>query len=115
MEEKSIFEKIRDREIPADIVYEDDQCLCFHDISPQAPVHTLLVPKKRIHRVGVVQPSDSGVLGHMISKVPEIAGVLGIAESGFRLVVNNGKDGGETVPHLHIHILGGRPLQWPPG
>lgn len=115
MEDKSIFEKIRDREIPADIVYEDDHCLCFHDISPQAPVHALLVPKKRIHRVGVVQSSDSDVLGHIIARVPEIVGILGIAESGFRLVVNNGKDGGETVPHLHIHILGGRELKWPPG
>lgn len=115
MDEKSIFEKISSREIPADIVYEDELCMCFQDIEPQAPVHALLVPKKRIHRIGLAQPSDAEVLGHLMIKVPEITKKLGITESGFRLVINNGKDGGETVPHLHVHILGGRPLLWPPG
>ena len=115
MSKKSIFEKIRDREIPAKIIYEDETCLCFHDIDPQAPVHALLVPKRRIHRVGEVELSDSDVLGHMITRVPIITKTLEIDQTGFRLVVNNGSDGGETVPHLHIHILGGRKLEWPPG
>lgn len=115
MEEKSLFEKIRDREIPAEIIYEDEHCLCFHDISPQAPVHALLVPKERIHRIGAATSTDAPALGHMMTKVPEITETLGVSQSGFRLVVNNGKDGGETIPHLHIHILGGRPLEWPPG
>jgi len=115
MEEKSIFEKIRDGEIPAQMVYEDEHCMCFHDIQPQAPVHALLVPKQRINRIGVAESTDATVLGHMMTKVAEITKTLGIDESGFRLVVNNGRDGGETVPHLHIHILGGRKLEWPPG
>lgn len=115
MEEKSIFEKICEREIPANIVYEDDTCLCFHDIEPQAPVHALLILKKRIHRIGAAVATDAEALGHMMTKVAEITKVLGVDETGFRLVINNGSDGGETVPHLHIHILGGRALQWPPG
>ena len=115
MSDKSIFEKICDRELPADIVYEDEQCLCFRDIAPQAPVHALLIPKRRINRIGLASSEDAPLLGHMLSKVSEVTEILGVAESGFRLVVNNGKDGGETVPHLHIHILGGRPLEWPPG
>ncbi len=115
MDEKSIFEKVRDREIPADIIYEDELCICFNDIAPQAPMHALLVPKKRIQRIGLASTSDSEILGHMMIKIPEITEFLGIAKSGYRLVINNGEDGGETVPHLHIHILGGRPLLWPPG
>lgn len=115
MSDKSIFEKIRDRETPAEIIYEDEKCLCFHDIDPQAPVHALLVPKRRIYRVGEVRLSDSDVLGYIITRVPMITKKLGIDETGFRLIVNNGEDGGETVPHLHIHILGGRKLEWPPG
>ncbi len=115
MSDKSIFEKVCSRELPADIVYEDELCLCFRDIAPQAPVHALLVPKRRIDRIGLAQEGDASLLGHMMTKVAEITKSLGIDESGFRLVVNNGKDGGEAVPHLHIHILGGRPLEWPPG
>ena len=115
MEEKTIFEKISDREIPAEIVFEDEQCLCIKDISPQAPVHALLIPKVRIERIGASQATEAALLGHLMTQVPAITEELGIKESGFRLVINNGKDGGETVPHLHIHILGGRKLEWPPG
>jgi len=115
MSEKSIFEKICDRELPAEIIYEDDLCLCFKDIAPQAPVHALIIPKRRIDRIGLALPSDAELLGHMMTKVSVITKTLEIAESGFRLVVNNGADGGEAVPHLHIHILGGRQMEWPPG
>ncbi len=115
MSEKSIFEKICARELPADIIYEDDHCLCFRDIAPQAPVHALLIPKRRINRIGQANANDAELLGHMMTQIPQLTETLGIAESGFRLVVNNGADGGEAVPHLHIHILGGRALQWPPG
>jgi len=89
--------------------------MCFHDIAPQAPVHALLVPKEKIVRIGEALPSDAAVLGHMMTKVSELTETLGIKDSGFRLIVNNGEDGGEAVPHLHIHILGGRSMQWPPG
>lgn len=110
----TLFEKIIQREIPADIVYEDDTVLAFRDIQPQAPTHVLVIPKKPIPRVAAAQAEDRETLGHLLLKAAEIAGTLEL-ENGFRLVINNGKDGGETVPHLHCHILGGRPLQWPPG
>ncbi len=113
--EKTLFEKIADREIPADIVYEDDLCLCFRDISPEAPTHLLLVPKKPIPRIGAAQSEDAAVLGHMMTRISDIAKTEGILESGFRVVINNGPHGGETVPHMHIHLLGGRQLLWPPG
>ncbi len=115
MLEKTLFEKIRDREIPADIVHEDDDCLAFRDISPQAPVHILVVPKVAIPRIAAAQPDDAALLGKLLIAASSVATKQGIAESGFRLVINNGRDGGETVPHLHIHLLGGRPLDWPPG
>ncbi|MFA7232834.1 MAG: histidine triad nucleotide-binding protein [Terrimicrobiaceae bacterium] len=109
----TLFEKIIAREIPADIVFEDDRCLAFRDISPQAPVHILLVPKRVIPRVAETTPADAELLGHLIVTAGTIAKSEGIA--GFRLVINNGADGGETVPHLHLHLLGGRPMTWPPG
>jgi len=115
MLEKTLFEKIRDREIPADIVHEDDHSLAFRDISPQAPVHILVVPKKPIPRIAAASENDAEVLGKLLITAATVARQQGIAESGFRLVINNGRDGGETVPHLHIHLLGGRPLDWPPG
>jgi len=115
MQEKTLFEKIRDREIPADIVHEDDHCLAFRDISPQAPVHILVVPKKPIPRIAAASSDDATLLGKLLLAASTIATQQGIADSGFRLVINNGRDGGETVPHLHIHIMGGRPLDWPPG
>ncbi len=111
----TLFEKIIAREIPADIVYEDDLVLAFNDISPQAPVHVLVIPKKTIPRIAEAEPDDHQVLGHLLLKAKDIAADLGLHENGFRLVINNGKDGGESVPHLHLHILGGRTMIWPPG
>jgi histidine triad (HIT) family protein len=111
----TIFEKIIAREIPADIVFEDDQCLAFRDINPQAPVHVLLVPKRVIPRLGEAKSDDHALLGHLLVKAGEVARSLGIGESGFRVVINHGPDGGETVPHLHLHIFGGRHMAWPPG
>ncbi len=113
--EKTIFQKIADREIPADIVYEDDQCLCFKDIAPQAPVHLLLVPKKLIVRIGEAETSDQNLLGHLFSRIRIIAEQEGLSSDGFRVVINNGQHGGEAVPHLHLHLLAGRQLVWPPG
>lgn len=115
MEEKTLFEKIISREIPAQIVYEDALTLCFHDVSPQAPLHLLLVPKKPIPRIAAASSEDAALLGHLFSRIPLIAAEQGVAETGFRVVINNGPDGGETVPHLHVHLFGGRPLLWPPG
>lgn len=113
--EKTIFQKIADREIPGEIVYEDHQCLCFRDISPQAPVHLLLVPKRLIVRIGEAGEEDQDLLGHLLTRVRLIAEQEGFSEDGFRVVINNGPHGGEAVPHLHLHILAGRPLEWPPG
>ncbi len=115
MAEKTIFQKIADREIPGDIVYEDDLCLCFRDISPQAPVHLLLVPRKLIVRIGEAETADQDLLGHLLTRVRIIAEQEGLSTEGFRVVINNGIHGGEAVPHLHLHILAGRPLKWPPG
>jgi histidine triad (HIT) family protein len=112
---KTLFEKIAAREVPASIVYEDDLILAFKDIKPQAPVHLLIVPKKPIPRIAEASPEDHKVLGHLLLKAAEVAHQLGVAKSGFRLVFNNGPDAGEAVPHLHCHIIGGRPMNWPPG
>jgi histidine triad (HIT) family protein len=112
---KTIFEKIRDGEIPSDVIHRDAHCFAFRDISPQAPVHILVVPNKVIPRVGEATAEDQTVLGHLLLIAAKIAAALGIAESGYRIVINNGPHGGETVPHLHVHLLGGRPLTWPPG
>ena len=112
---KTLFEKIAARELPATIVYEDETVLAFHDLKPQAPVHVLLVPKKPIPRIAQATPEDQQVLGHLLLKAAEVAEKLGLGNSGFRLVFNNGPDAGEAVPHLHCHILGGRHLGWPPG
>lgn len=113
----TIFEKIIAREIPADIVHEDDQCIAFHDVSPQAPTHILVIPKKVIPRIGEASGEDQNLLGHLLLTAGEIAEKLGFnsTDKGFRLVINNGKNGGESVPHLHIHILAERELSWPPG
>jgi histidine triad (HIT) family protein len=111
----TLFEKIVARQIPAEIVFEDEQVLAFRDINPQAPVHILIVPKRVIPRIGLAVESDAAVLGHLLTRVPEIARRAGVVEGGYRLVINNGRDGGETVPHLHCHLLGGRSLAWPPG
>jgi histidine triad (HIT) family protein len=115
MAEKTLFEKICDREIPAEIVHEDDLCLCFKDISPQAPVHYLVIPRKAIPRIAEADATDQAVLGHLLLTASKVAKDQGFAENGFRLVINNGPDGGEAVPHLHVHLLAGRKLEWPPG
>ena len=112
---KTLFEKIIAREIPADIVYEDDLVVAFRDIKPQAPTHILIVPRKPIPRIGAATAEDHRLLGHLLLKAAEVAARLGLKETGYRLVINNGRDGGESVPHLHCHILGGRPMAWPPG
>ena len=111
----TLFEKIIAREIPADIIYEDNLVLAFNDINPKAPTHVLVIPKKPIPRIAEAEPEDHQVLGHLLLKAREIAGELGLHKNGFRLVINNGKDAGESVPHLHLHILGGRTMTWPPG
>jgi histidine triad (HIT) family protein len=111
----TLFEKIVARQIPADIVLEDEQVLAFRDIKPQAPVHVLVVPKKPIPRVGEASVDDQALLGHLLLRAAEVARRLGLDRTGFRLVINNGSDGGESVPHLHVHVLGGRALAWPPG
>lgn len=111
----TLFEKIIAREIPADVVFEDDLCLAFRDISPVAPAHILVVPKRVIPRAAEALPSDEELLGHLLVTAARIAKTEGFAGSGYRLVINSGPDGGETVPHLHVHLLGGRTLAWPPG
>jgi histidine triad (HIT) family protein len=111
----TIFSKIIAREIPARIAYEDDLCLAFHDVNPQAPVHILVIPKKEIPRVAAATSADEPLLGHLIYVAQLVAKKEGLHESGFRLVINNGPDGGESVAHLHVHVLGGRQMGWPPG
>ncbi|MDO4550686.1 MAG: histidine triad nucleotide-binding protein [Planctomycetia bacterium] len=110
----TIFKKIIDRDIPAKIVYEDELCLAFHDVNPQAPVHVLIIPKKEISAVDAIQAEDKELIGHIFCVIPKIAKDLGLAE-GYRVVTNNGLLAGQTVAHLHFHILGGRPMMWPPG
>jgi len=111
----SIFEKIANREIAAKIVYEEDDLLAFHDVNPQAPVHVLIIPKRCIPRIGEARESDGPLLGRLLLAAPKIAKLLGVDESGYRLVINHGPDAGESVPHLHVHLLAKRHLAWPPG
>ena len=111
----TLFEKIIAGEVPGKVVYEDDHVVAFQDIRPQAPVHVLIVPRKPIPRIAEAKPEDHQVLGHLLLKAAEVAGKLGLTQSGYRLVFNNGPDAGEAVPHLHCHILGGRLMGWPPG
>ena len=112
---KTLFEKIIAREIPASIIYEDDQIIAIKDINPGAPVHALVIPKKTIPRISEAQTTDQQTLGHMLLKAADIAKQLGVTQTGYRLVINNGPHAGESVPHLHLHVLGGRPMSWPPG
>ncbi len=114
METKTIFKRIIDREIPADIVYEDDRCLAFRDIQPQAPVHILVIPKKEIPSVNEVSESDENLVGHLFVVIAKLAEQLGL-KSGYRVVVNCGPEAGQSVMHLHLHLLAGRRLNWPPG
>jgi len=110
----TIFQRIIAREIPARIEHEDDLCIVIHDVHPQAPVHLLIIPKRPIARVGEAAAADQAVLGHLLLTAGLVARKLRLDE-GFRLVVNHGPHGGETVPHLHVHLLAGRQLVWPPG
>lgn len=110
----TIFGKIIRREIPADLVYEDDLTLAFRDINPQAPTHILLIPKKPIPRLSEATAEDEALLGHLLWTVKKVAEKVGL-NNGYRIVINNGADGGQTVDHLHLHILGDRQMKWPPG
>ncbi|NJR41201.1 MAG: histidine triad nucleotide-binding protein [Leptolyngbyaceae cyanobacterium CSU_1_4] len=110
----TIFGKIIRREIPADIVYEDDLCLAFKDVHPQAPVHVLVIPKKPIAKLSDAESQDHALMGHLLLTVKRVAEQLGLTH-GYRTVINTGDDGGQTVYHLHLHILGGRSMAWPPG
>ena len=110
----TLFTKIINKEIPAQIVYEDDLCLAFRDINPQAPMHGLLIPKKEIPRLVDATAEDQALLGHLMIAAGKIARDLGVGDA-FRLAVNNGADAGQSVFHLHLHILAGRPFKWPPG
>ncbi len=112
---RTLFEKIIAREIPADIVYEDDLVVAFRDVNPQAPAHFLIVPKQAIPRIADARPEEGQTLGHLLLKAVEVAEKAGLKQTGYRLVINNGPHAGESVPHLHCHILGGRPMKWPPG
>jgi histidine triad (HIT) family protein len=111
----TLFEKIAAGEIPAKIVFEADDFFAIEDVRPQAPVHILIIPRKVIPRLADGAPEDADLLGRMVLASREIAAKAGVLESGYRLVINNGRDAGESVPHLHIHLLGGRNLGWPPG
>ena len=114
MSEKTIFKKIIDGEIPADILYEDEHCLAFNDIQPQAPVHILVIPKKEIRSLAVIEKEDQLLLGHLLLVIRQLAEENGLT-NGFRTVANTGEEGGQSVDHLHFHLLGKRSLSWPPG
>ena len=114
MSQETIFTQIINKQIPADMVYEDEHCIAFKDIRPQAPVHILLIPRKLIPQLSKQTPADKDLLGHLLTIAPKIAEQQGIGGK-FRLVINDGEEAGQTVFHLHLHILGGRHLQWPPG
>ena len=111
---ETIFSKIIRREIPADIVYEDDLVLAFKDITPKAPIHILLIPKKPIPQLAAAESQDHALMGHLLLTAKRVAEQVGLNQ-GYRVVINNGADGGQTVNHLHLHILGGRQMEWPPG
>jgi histidine triad (HIT) family protein len=111
----TIFKRIIDRQIPADIVYEDDLCLAFRDVNPQAPAHVLVIPKQEIASVDAIADSDDEIMAHLWRVIRDLARTLQIDKSGYRVVVNCGPDAGQTVDHLHFHLLGGRNLGWPPG
>ena len=111
---ETVFSKIIERKIPARIVHEDDRCLAFHDVAPQAPTHVLVIPKKPIPSLADLEADDEALVGHLVVVATQLAAQLGLG-GGYRLVVNCGRDGGQSVDHLHVHLLGGRSLGWPPG
>ena len=113
--EDNIFAKIARREVPVEVIYEDDDCIAFRDVNPQAPVHALVIPKTPVENVLALKPEQRALAGAVLLAAAEVARRLGVAETGVRVVFNAGADGGQTVPHLHAHVLGGRPLRWPPG
>lgn len=115
MPEKTIFKRIIDREIPADIIYEDELVLAFRDVAPQAPAHVLVIPKREVRSLNDLADADQALVGHVFLVIRNLARQLGLDSSGYRVVVNSGPDGGQSVDHLHFHLLGGRALQWPPG
>jgi histidine triad (HIT) family protein len=112
---ETIFSKIIRKEIPAEIVYEDNLALAFKDIAPQAPVHILVIPKQPIAHLSDAESKDHALMGHLLLTVKRVAEQAGLSRDGYRVVINTGSDGGQTVPHLHLHILGGRQMAWPPG
>ncbi len=112
---KTLFEQIRDREIPADFVYEDDEIMAINDINPQAPVHMLVIPKQVIEYVPALKPEQAELMGRMVLVAQKIAREAGLEDDGYRLVINTGENAGQSVYHIHIHVLGGRYLEWPPG
>jgi histidine triad (HIT) family protein len=114
MPDKSIFQRIIDKEIPAKIVYEDDRCLAFHDVAPQAPTHILVIPKRPITSVSTIEDGDAELIAHLWLVIRNLAEEQKL-DRGYRVVVNNGRDGGQSVDHLHFHLLGGRQMSWPPG
>jgi histidine triad (HIT) family protein len=111
----TLFERIINREIPAQIIHEDNKCVAIRDTNPQAPIHVLIIPKRPLPRLGEAAESDAALLGHLLLTAASIAKREGIDESGYRVVLNHGRHAGESIPHLHVHLLGGRQMKWPPG
>lgn len=111
----NVFARILRGEIPADVLHDDEDCMAFRDVAPQAPTHFLVVPKRPIASLGDAKPEDAAVLGHLLVVAAQVARQLGVEEGGSRIVINNGAGAGQTVFHLHVHVLAGRPLAWPPG
>jgi histidine triad (HIT) family protein len=114
MQAKTIFKRIIDGEIPADIVYQDEQCLAFRDVNPQAPTHILVIPRKEIGSIDAIDDSDQQLIGHLWMVIRNLARQMGLRD-GYRVVANCGRQGGQSVDHLHFHLIGGRPMTWPPG
>jgi len=110
-----LFCRIAEKTLPSKIVHEDDKCVAFDDVNPQAPTHVLVIPRKHVASIAELNEADAGLLAHLMMTGSKIAKQKGIAEGGYRMVVNTGKNGGQTVFHLHLHVLGGRPMHWPPG
>lgn len=114
MNTPTLFERILAGDIPATIIHRDERCFAIHDINPQAPVHVLIIPNRPLGRIGLAEADDRDLIGHLLLTAAELARKLDLAK-GYRIVINNGPDGGESVPHLHVHLLGGRQMGWPPG